>query len=63
MEGLIEKPEDVFNFGINHEEQVNLVHTCQDALLKEQISLIDSEIISCPNCPDKKLGEVWEKAL
>ena len=61
MEGLIEKPEDVFNFGINHEEQVNLVHTCQDALLKEQISLIDSEIISCPNCPDKKLGKYGKR--
>jgi hypothetical protein len=31
MEGGIEKPEDVFNFGIDHEKQVNLVHSCQDA--------------------------------
>ena len=55
MAGSIEKPEDVFNFGLAHEEQVKLVHSCQDALLKEQITLIDSVVESCPNCPDRKL--------
>ena len=48
MEGVIEKPEDVFNFGIDHEKQVNLVHSCQDALLKEEITLIDRKIIFRP---------------
>ena len=46
MAGSIEKPEDVFNFGLAHEEQVKLVHSCQDALLKEQITLIDSVVES-----------------
>ena len=55
MAGSIEKPEDVFNFGLAHEEQVKLVHSCQDALLKEQITLIDSVVETCPNCPDRKL--------
>ena len=55
MAGSIEKPEDVFNFGLAHEEQVKLVHSCQDALLIEQITLIDSVAESCPNCPDRKL--------
>ena len=55
MAGSIEKPEDLFNFGFAHEEQVKLVHSCQDALLKEQITLIESVVESCPNCPDRKL--------
>lgn len=53
--GSIETPEDVFNFGFTHEEQVKLVHSCQDALLKEQITLIESVVERCPNCPDRKL--------
>jgi len=40
MAGSMEKPEYVFNFGFAHEEQVKLVHSCQDALLKEQITLV-----------------------
>ena len=55
MEGLVEKPGDVFNFGFAHEEQVKLVYSCQDALLKEQITLIESLVEACPNCPDRKL--------
>ena len=53
--GSIEKPEDVFNFGLAHEEQVKLVQSCQETLLKEQITLIESVVESCPNCPDRKL--------
>lgn len=37
--GTIEKLEDIFNFGFSHEEQVKLVQSCQEALLKEQITL------------------------
>lgn len=55
MAGSIDKPEDVFNFGFAHEDQIKLVHSCQDALLKEQITLIESVIECCPNCPDRKL--------
>ncbi len=44
MAGSVEKPEDVFNFGFAHEEQVKLVHSCQEALLKEQITLIESGV-------------------
>lgn len=53
--GSIDKPEDVFNFGFLHEEQIELLHSCQDALLKEQITLLESEVELCPNCPDRKL--------
>ena len=55
MAGSIDKPEDVFNFGFAHEDQIKLVHSCQDALLKEQITLIESVVECCPNCPDRKL--------
>ena len=55
MAGSIEKPSDVFNFGFAHLEQVKLVHSCQDALFKEQITLIESLVESCPNCQDRKL--------
>ena len=55
MAGSVDKPEDVFNFGFAHEEQIKLVHSCQDALLKEQITLIESVVDCCPNCPDRNL--------
>jgi hypothetical protein len=55
MTGTIGKPVDIFNFGFSHEEQIKLVHSCQDALLKEQIMLIESEAEYCPKCPDRKL--------
>jgi len=45
MAGSVEKPEDIFNFGLAHEEQVKLVHSCQEALLKEQIKLIESVVV------------------
>ena len=28
MAGSIDKPEDVFNFGFAHEDQIKLVHSC-----------------------------------
>ncbi len=28
MTGSIDKPEDVFNFGFAHEDQIKLVHSC-----------------------------------
>lgn len=55
MSGLIERPVDVFNFGLSHEEQIKWLHAGQDALLKEQIALIDAEVKTCPLCTDKKL--------
>jgi len=55
MSGLVEKPVDVFNFGLSHEAQIQLLQASQDALLKEQIQLLDEEVLYCPSCPDKKL--------
>lgn len=55
MKGVIEKPVDVFTCGFTHEQQISLIQLSQDALLKEQISLIDSEDNNCPNCSGKKL--------
>lgn len=61
MSGSIDKPEDVFNFGFAHEDKIKLVHSCPDALLKEQITLIESVVECCPHCPDRKLRESMEK--
>jgi hypothetical protein len=55
MSGLLEKPVDVFNFGLSHEEQIKLLQSCQDALLKEQMTLIEVDSHYCPNCSDQKL--------
>ncbi|MBK7002917.1 MAG: hypothetical protein IPH35_24140 [Rhodoferax sp.] len=55
MNGLIERPVDVFNFGLSHGDQIKLLHDCLDAFLKEQIALIDSEPQYCPKCKDIKL--------
>ena len=56
MNGLIEKPVDVFNFGLSHGDQIKLLHDCLDAFLKEQIALIYSEPQYCPKCKDIKLS-------
>lgn len=57
MSGFIEKPVDVFNFGLEHQTQIELVHACQNALLQEQLKLLDAEETHCPNCPEKKLSK------
>ena len=54
ISGVIDKPVDIFTFGLAHEEQIKLIQLSQDALLKEQVSSINSEEY-CPNCPGKKL--------
>ncbi len=50
ISGVIEKPVDIFTCGFNHEQQISLIQFAQDALLKEQITLIDSESENCLNC-------------
>ena len=61
MTGSIDKPIDVFNFGLGHEEQIKLVHSCQDAVLNEQITLLDSEVQYCIKCSDKKLSKFGKR--
>ena len=55
MAGRIKTPEDIFNFGFAHEDQIKLVHSCQDALLKEQVTLVESRVDCCPNCSGREL--------
>ena len=55
MDSTIDKPVDVFNFGLSHEDQIKLIHAAQDRLLKEQIELIDEENQTCPVCIGRKL--------
>ena len=42
----------MFNFEFAQEDQIKLIRSCQDVLLKEQITLIES-VVEC--CPDRKL--------
>lgn len=53
--GSINLPTDIFSFGFSHEEQIQLVQSGQDELLKEQSLLIADESEYCPHCPDNKL--------
>jgi len=55
MTGSVNKPTNVFNFGFSHKEKIKLLDSCQDALLKEQITLIDSEDRYGPDCESRKL--------
>jgi hypothetical protein len=51
---------DVLKFGFAHEDQIKLVHSCQDTLFKAQITLIESVVDCDPNCLDltfKKHGK------
>lgn len=61
MRGSIEKATTIFNFGLPHEQQVNLLHTTQDLLLKEQIYLDESEVEYCPHCPQKHLTKYGKR--
>jgi len=60
-EGEIKPPTDIFDF--SHEEQVNLIRSSQDSLLKEQSSLIGSEPEYCPNGLDTKLIKQGKRSL
>jgi len=55
MSGSVDKPVDVFNFGLSHEDQIKLLQSCQGALLQEQITLLEAGVQTCPHCPNKKL--------
>ena len=55
LSGNVEKPIDVFNFGLSHEGQIKLLHAGQDALLKAQITLVDAGVQYCPKCQDKRM--------
>lgn len=55
MSGPIPKPTDIFNFGMTHEKQIELIQSGQEALLKAQISVVEDEDEFCPHCPNKKL--------
>lgn len=55
MSGLVDKPSDIFNFGMSHKEQIHLIQSGQDALLEAQISLADLEVDYCPHCCGRKL--------
>ncbi len=54
--GSIDKPEDVFNFGFAHLEQIKLVLSCQDALLKAGTG----SIITIKSCDWDK---IWKTAV
>ena len=54
MEGEINKPEDIFSFGLRHREQIQLIQASQDHLLQEQSALFHTEEY-CPHCPNSKL--------
>jgi len=54
MEGEIKKPEDIFSFGLCHADQIKLIQSSQDHLLKEQCVLFNTEA-HCPHCKDSKL--------
>lgn len=53
-EGKIEKSVDVFTFGLTHKSQINLIQSAQDALLKEQMEILEPE--NCVHCGNKKFN-------
>ena len=54
MEGEIKKPEDIFGLGLRHGEQIQLIQSGQDHLLREQSTLFHTDE-SCPHCTNSKL--------
>jgi hypothetical protein len=54
MEGVIAKPQDLFGLGFSHQEQIGLIQSLQDKLLKEQSELMASEDC-CPHCQDNQM--------
>ena len=56
MEGTVEKPRDVFNFGLRHETQIELIRSAQSELLKEQSKLLSCDLY-CLHCENSKLAK------
>jgi hypothetical protein len=54
VEGDIKTPEDVFSLGLSHQEQVSLIKSSQDFILKEQSSLFVAPK-TCANCKSSKM--------
>src|SRR6185312_1552088 len=52
LEGQIEAPKDIFNFGLGHKKQIELIQLAQDKLLQKQCELISADA-KCPYCEVK----------
>lgn len=61
MEGNLEKPIDVFTFGLRHEKQIELIQKSQDHFLKEQLELTSGEGNNCPNCKKGRLRKLGKR--
>jgi hypothetical protein len=53
--GIISNPVDLFSIGFSHEEQIAIIKSSQDALIKEQFQQKTSGIEYCKECPNQKL--------
>lgn len=50
MEGNISYPETIFDLGLLHEEQIQLIKETQNSIIKEQINQINKTVQFCPQC-------------
>ena len=60
FKGSISRPKDFMNFGISHEEQIQVIQRTQDKILKLQAGELGSQGRSCPKCND---GTLTKQAL
>ena len=64
LEGMAVAPSNCLDFGIRHEQQMNLIQNAQDKILKLQAGEVTFDSDKCSKCPDgilKKYGfkESW----
>ena len=52
LEGIAVAPSNCLDFGIRHEQQMNLIQNAQDKILKLQAGEVTFDSDKCSKCPD-----------
>jgi len=59
LEGSVNAPTNCLDFSLEHKQQIQLLQTALDNILREKAELINSNLPPCPKCPGEliKLGK------
>ena len=58
----IKKPDSLLDVGYRHNEQIEILQSLQDALLKQQSVYFREDVDHCPNCQSKLVKQGYTKA-
>ena len=50
---IVRKVNSISELGFNHKQQINIINSCQEGLLKIQSGYLEENIGTCPKCTSK----------